>query len=203
MPFKDRPPPLHSVWVGMRQRCANPNHPSWKHYGARGISVCERWQTYANFEADMLPTYRKGLSIDRIDNDLGYAPNNCRWATQRQQLRNQSVTRHVTIEGREYVAADLADIAGIKTDSIVERVNAGLPYEEVIKAGKRHNLGGLKLGGLANGERQRRRTHCKNGHEFTENNTYLTKQGWRTCRACHAARELHRNRQRRHGACRG
>ncbi len=78
----------HRIWRGMIQRCTNPKSTSWKHYGARGISVCERWMTFENFFADM-GKKPDDLSIDRINNDGNYEPSNCRWATRSEQQRNK------------------------------------------------------------------------------------------------------------------
>lgn len=73
--------PEHRVWKNMNQRCTNPNGSDWERYGARGITVCERWRSFANFLADMGPMPGPGYSIDRKDPDGSYEPGNCRWIT--------------------------------------------------------------------------------------------------------------------------
>lgn len=74
----------------MKARCTNLDLPQWKDYGGRGITFCDRWKSFANFASDM-GEKPKGLTLDRIDNDLGYGPLNCRWATRHEQRINSRV----------------------------------------------------------------------------------------------------------------
>lgn len=182
--------PVYNVWKGMHYRCANPNFRQWARYGGRGIKVCAEWADFDRFVLDMGPRPSPRHSLDRIDNDGDYTPDNCRWATRKEQQRNQAVTRWIAIDGQQFRAADLADVAGRKTDTIIQRAKSGLPYDEVVTAEHRRDLSGLALGGVANGERQRAKTHCPKGHSYDD--AIITKKGWRRCRRCFYDREKQR-----------
>lgn len=81
---------LHrSRWNGMKQRCYNPKNNGFKDYGGRGITICEEWHTFEPFFLWCLKRYKPGLSIDRIDNDKGYSPENCRFTTPAVQRKNR------------------------------------------------------------------------------------------------------------------
>ena len=181
MPFKTKHP-LYGIWMGMRNRCRTPTAKAWPAYGGRGISICERWNSFQNF-ADDMGERPDGMSLERIDNDGNYEPGNCRWATKKDQLRNQRWTRFVVIEGVRYKASDLADLSGHKADTIVVRADKGMSYEEVMSPERYPFMGGWKKAVAKRIANQAAATHCKRGHEWTPENTGI-QTGGRFCRAC-------------------
>lgn len=95
----------HRIWKAMRNRCNNPSTPRYKDYGGRGITVCQRWDSFENFLADMGEA-PEGKSIDREDNDKGYEPGNCRWATPSEQNENTRASVRVNGKSIKQLAAE-------------------------------------------------------------------------------------------------
>lgn len=113
----------YQSWQGMHSRCSNINNQAYWRYGGRGIKVCSRWSSFANFYADMGDKPSVDMSIDRIDNDLGYSPENCRWATDSEQSRNKHNTLIVTYKGTSIPVADLADYLKVNYHTFYDRLN--------------------------------------------------------------------------------
>lgn len=88
---------IYRTWINIRARCENKNSSNYKHYGGRGITICKEWNSFENFYKDMGDRPSPTLTIDRIDNDKGYFPQNCRWATKSQQRINQRPKQRKTI----------------------------------------------------------------------------------------------------------
>lgn len=122
----------YRVWADMRARCRNPRWWLYKYYGARGITVCERWNTsFANFFADM-GRRPPGMQLDRIDNSKGYSPENCRWASRAEQQRNTRATRHIEYQGRTQCLADWAKEAGMAPNALGSRLKLGWTMERAM-----------------------------------------------------------------------
>ena len=125
--------PWYKVWGGMIGRCENENSPHFKDYGGRGITVCAEWRSsFEAFERDMAAGYRAGLSLDRINNSLGYSASNCRWATDTQQNRNRRFNRLITFEGETRCVTEWAELVGIKSTTLSERLRRGWPPERAL-----------------------------------------------------------------------
>lgn len=115
--------PLYAMWSRMKRRCYNENATrEYPRYGGKGIKVCKRWHEFSLFLEDMGPTYKKGMSIDRIDNSKGYSPENCRWATLLQQQRNKSSVRHYSINGEMLTISEIATLANMKHDTLYRKI---------------------------------------------------------------------------------
>ena len=113
----------HKIWRAMKGRCGNPNSTSYHKYGARGISVCERWASFHSFIEDMGKAPSEAHSIERIDNDGPYAPENCRWATPQEQANNCRTNRRISFLGRELTISQWAVEIGISQRTLVARLD--------------------------------------------------------------------------------
>ena len=117
---------IYKVWTGMKKRCYNKNEPMYKNYGARGIVVCDEWIN--NFESfynwAMKTGYKEGLSIDRIDYNGNYEPNNCRWATQIQQQNNKRSNKYIIYNGKKDTLANWCRNLGLNYKVIGYRLNS-------------------------------------------------------------------------------
>lgn len=121
----------YSKWQGMKNRCFSPSYAYYKHYGGRGITVCDRWlHSYPNFLAD-IGRCPEGLTLDRIDNDGDYTPENCRWATAMEQAGNKSNNRWLTFRGRTQILMDWVREWGISHSTLKYRLKKGHSMEEI------------------------------------------------------------------------
>ena len=114
--------PIYASWQQMIQRCTNSNNPAFKNYGARGITVCDRWKHFPNFLADMSPR-PEGMTIERKDNNLGYSPDNCKWATRSEQNRNRRNSLKVTIDGVTKHIRQWCEEYGISFNTVKSRID--------------------------------------------------------------------------------
>lgn len=117
--------PEYNVWSEMKNRCFNPNSRIWKHYGGRGITVCERWLKYANFIEDMGNRPTSKHTLDRINNDGNYELGNCRWATRDVQSRNTSRNILIKHNGKEQCLMDWSKELGINYFTLRTRRRLG------------------------------------------------------------------------------
>lgn len=116
----------------MKSRCSNPRHPKYQSYGARGIKVCTRWKSFANFLADMGEA-PAGLSLDRKNNDGHYEPGNCRWATRAEQASNTRLTRRITFNGLTMSRAAWERRLGLGPCTLTYRLQQGWPLEKALQ----------------------------------------------------------------------
>jgi len=125
---------LYHVWQTMIQRCENPNNQEYKNYGGRGISICFEWHDAATFfKWAMANGYGEDLTIDRINNDGNYEPNNCRFIIEAAQHRNTRRNRLVRIGNETKLLIEWAEISGISSDVLSYRIGAGWPESKLLK----------------------------------------------------------------------
>lgn len=132
---------VHAVWSAMLARCNNENNPAFNNYGGRGIKVCDRWMTFENFYADMGNPPFDGAELDRVNNNGWYSPENCRWASRKEQCSNTRQNVLVDIDGVIKTVAGWAEESGIAYKTISNRVKAGVTGKDLLArphSGVRH-----------------------------------------------------------------
>jgi len=125
----------YNSWRGMLNRCENHNDPRYKDYGGRGITVCGEWHDFQKFWNDMKDSYTQGLTIDRIDVNGDYCPDNCKWSTQKEQANNRRNNHLLSYNGTILTLAQWADILGINYDTLRSRLKRGWSVERALTTG--------------------------------------------------------------------
>lgn len=115
----------YKIWQGLWDRCTKPSHKQFVDYGQRGIAVCDRWRKFETFIADMGRRPSVSHSIERNDNDAGYTPENCRWATKREQARNRRSSRRLAFRDEVRTMAEWAEVAGLPYKIVKDRMGRG------------------------------------------------------------------------------
>lgn len=127
--------PERDIWGQMIQRCSPSKALKYPGYAGRGITVCDRWSGedgFSNFLSDMGPRPGKEYSIERMNNDLGYSPENCKWATKREQARNTRRNHYLTLNGRSQCLTAWAIELGVNMNALRSRLRMGWSVEDVL-----------------------------------------------------------------------
>jgi hypothetical protein len=122
----------YRTWHSMLVRCYNPNAREYHHYGGRGIDVCDEWRhSFEAFYADM-GSRPRGTSIERINNNAGYSPDNCRWASPKEQMQNTRATARITFDGQTHSIAEWARLKGLSITCLYNRFFHGWSVERAL-----------------------------------------------------------------------
>ena len=123
---------LYTIWSGMKARCNNVKHPAYDRYGGRGIKVCEEWEkSFEEFEKWAKNNgYEKHLTIDRINNDEGYSPDNCQWSDYYQQARNKSNNSLSLYKGKMRTRGEIAELTGLTYSAVRGRQQDGIDFDK-------------------------------------------------------------------------
>ena len=129
--------PLYQIWGGIVQRCTNPQNPYYKNYGGRGVLLFPEWQNSFTAFYDYVSTLpnfgKEGYSLDRIDNNGNYEPNNVRWADRKTQLRNKRTNHIVEYNGVATCLVNAAEKSGINKNTLLKRARKGDTGEELFR----------------------------------------------------------------------
>ncbi len=124
--------PERSMWRDMMKRCSDPTHPGYHNYGGRGIKVCDAWHDFPTFYRDRCPRPSALHTLDRIDNDGDYSPENTRWATRKQQSNNRRDNHLITHEGLTLSVTAWSERLGISVGCIVKREKNGWKTSDIL-----------------------------------------------------------------------
>lgn len=125
--------PEYGTWTAMKSRCYTKSNVAYPYYGGRGITVCERWlHSFQNFLDDMGHKPTPNHSLDRIDSDGNYCPENCRWADSETQNNNLRSNRHLTFNGKTQTIAQWAREVGLHKNALISRLEWGWPIEDAL-----------------------------------------------------------------------
>lgn len=123
---------IYSIWHGMLERCYVKTVGPYKYYGARGITVCDKWKTFEGFYEDMGDTYEDGLSLERIDYNGNYCPENCTWIPIKKQAINRRGVYQFKINGEYTPLKQICEMHGMAYPTIIKRLRNGLSLEEAL-----------------------------------------------------------------------
>lgn len=143
---------IYHIYIGMKNRCNNQNTKIYKNYGGRGINICNEWNSESGFENFYSWSIKNGysdeLTIDRIDNNGDYCPENCRWTTNKEQQRNKRNNTIIVYENKSYVLSELAEKTGINGTTLQSRIKSGMSIEEAVNYKKKEII--IALNGKEN-----------------------------------------------------
>lgn len=123
---------LYGLWSTLKARCLSVNDSSYKRYGAKGVTVCDKWLSFEGFFEDMGNRPTPIHTIDRIDNKKGYSKENCRWATYKEQANNRSTNRKIEAFGQIKNLGEWAEECGLSKECLKHRLDSGWPIEKAI-----------------------------------------------------------------------
>lgn len=125
---------MYRIWHGMKDRCLNKKGKNYASYGGRGITICEEWansfETFRDWA--MANGYRDDLTIERKENDGPYSPENCRWATEKEQANNRRSSRFIEHRGETHTLKEWAEIAGMSLEALKYRIDSGWSIEDAL-----------------------------------------------------------------------